>query len=159
MQTHASARAIIERAGGAVVGERLLPLATSDPAPLTEAIERPGPENVLSTFFGANAVAFEREFHRAGVRERCRTLASALGEATLEHVGADAGRDMWSVMAYFEQLPTAQNRTLVQPLPRALPPVRPTAVEALRVRRRNRPLVADARGAHAAGIPPASAAQ
>jgi branched-chain amino acid transport system substrate-binding protein len=111
--THAWARAIIDRAGGKVVGEHLAPLTTTDIAPLLEAIERSRAECVLSTFFGSNAALFEREFHRAGLRDQCLTLAPALDEATLEHVGAEAGHGIWSVMAYFEQLPTAENREFV----------------------------------------------
>jgi urea transport system substrate-binding protein len=77
-------------------------------------MERSGAECVLSTFLGADAAAFERDFYRSGLRQHCRTLAPALDEATLEYIGADAGAGIWSVCGYFEQLPTAENRAFVR---------------------------------------------
>jgi urea transport system substrate-binding protein len=112
--TNACARSIIDRAGGTIVGERLMSPSSKDLAPLIGAIERSGAECVLSTFFGADAAAFEREFYWSGLRERCRTLAPALDEATLEYIGADAGTGIWSVFGYFEQLPTAENRAFLR---------------------------------------------
>jgi branched-chain amino acid transport system substrate-binding protein len=108
------ARPVVARAGGTVVGEQFLPLGSRDFAPAIAAIKQSGADCVLSTFVGADAAAFERQFYKAGMRNRCRTLAPALDEATREHIGAEAGAGIWTVFGYFEQLPTAENRAFVK---------------------------------------------
>ena len=64
---HRCAHRVVEDAGGTVVGERFAPLGTRDFAPVLEAIERSGAELVLSSFVGADEVAFERQFYEAGL--------------------------------------------------------------------------------------------
>jgi branched-chain amino acid transport system substrate-binding protein len=110
---HRCAHRIVHQAGGTVVGERFEPLGTRDFAPVLEAIERSGAELVLSTFVGADEVEFERQFHQAGLRERCRTFAPILDDATREHVGDRAAAGVWTVFGYFEGLPTEANRDLL----------------------------------------------
>jgi urea transport system substrate-binding protein len=110
---NACAREVIADAGGVVVGERLVPLGTRTFEPLIEAVERSGAECVLSTFVGADAAAFERQFYGAGLRARCKTLSPGLDEATREHIGAEAGTGIWAVFGYFEHLPTAENRAFL----------------------------------------------
>jgi branched-chain amino acid transport system substrate-binding protein len=112
--TSQCARQIVEKSGGSVVAERFVPLGTRDFTPLLEDIHRSDAELVLSTFVGADSVAFERQFHAAGLRARCQTLAPALDEATREHIGAGAGEGIWTVFGYFEQMPTAANRAFLQ---------------------------------------------
>lgn len=56
---------------------------------------------MLSTFVGADSAAFERQCFALGVRNRCRTLALAIDESTLERIGD------------FERLPTEANSALV----------------------------------------------
>jgi urea transport system substrate-binding protein len=107
------AREVIAGAGGVVVGERLVPLGTRTFEPLIEAVERSGADCVLSTFVGADAAAFERQFYSAGLRARCKTLSPGLDEATREHIGAEAGAGIWAVFGYFEHLPTAENRAFL----------------------------------------------
>ncbi len=107
--THAAARVAIDRANGTVAGEWYAPLGTRDFSPLLERISRSGAELVVSSLVGADEVAFERQFHAAGLRSRCRTLALALDEATREHVGDDAAAGLWTVFGYFQQLPGAEN--------------------------------------------------
>ena len=107
---HLHARPAVASAGGTVVGESLLPLGTRDFTPLLEDISRAGAEFVLSAFVGADEAEFERQFHDAGLRGTCATLAPALDEATREHIGERAGSGIWTVFGYFAQLPTAANR-------------------------------------------------
>lgn len=110
---HQCAHKVVEQAGGRVVGERFEPLGTRDFAPVLEAIKRSGAELVLSTFVGSDEVAFERQFHAAGLREQCRTLAPILDDATREHVGDRAATGVWTVFGYYEDLPTEANRALL----------------------------------------------
>ncbi|MEV6171898.1 substrate-binding protein [Streptomyces sp. NPDC051954] len=111
--THAAARRILPRSGGQVVGERYAALGTRDFAPLIEAVQASGADIVLSTFVGADAAAFERQCHAMGLREQCVTLAPAMDESTLEHVGADAAPGLYAVSGYFEQLASPDNAVLL----------------------------------------------
>lgn len=107
---HRHARPAVERTGGLIVGERLLPLGTRDFTPLLEEISRAKPELVISTFVGADEAEFERQFHAAGLRETCHTLAPGLDEATREHIGGRAGEGIWTVFGYFAELPGEANK-------------------------------------------------
>lgn len=110
---NAAARRVLPRAGARVVGERYAPLGTSDFTPVIDAVQAAGADIVLSTFVGADAAAFERQCHAMGLRDHCVTLAPAMDESTLEHVGADAAAGLYSVCGYFQQLPTAGNAQLL----------------------------------------------
>lgn len=111
--THAAAHRVLPRHGGRVVGERFAPLGTADFTPIIEAVMTSGADIVLSTFVGADAAAFERQCHAMGLRDRCITLAPAMDESTLAHVGDDAAAGLYAVFGYLEQLPTAGNTTLL----------------------------------------------
>lgn len=102
---HGHARHVLAAHGATVVGERFAPLGTRDFGPLIERIHAAGPDVVLSTFVGADLVAFERQCHATGLRERCRSLALALDEPTRERIGDAAAAGMWGAAGYFEQLP------------------------------------------------------
>jgi urea transport system substrate-binding protein len=96
------------------VGEALAPLGTRDFTPIVDAVLASGADVVLSSFVGADLVAFERQCHAMGVRDRARTLALALDEPTRERIGDAAGAGMWGVSGYFEQLPDAANTAFVR---------------------------------------------
>ncbi|HXV94681.1 MAG TPA: ABC transporter substrate-binding protein, partial [Pseudonocardia sp.] len=106
---HGAARRVLAELGGLVVGEAFAPLGTREFAPLVERVLRSGAEVVLSSFVGADLVAFERRCHAMGVRERSRTLALALDEPTRERIGDAAASGMWGVSGYFESLPGELN--------------------------------------------------
>jgi urea transport system substrate-binding protein len=108
--TNRCARRVIGASRGVVVGERYERLGSRRFDAVLEAIERSGAELVVSTFVGADEVAFEQRCHEAGIRERCQTLALALDENTREHVGSAAGDGLWTVFGYFQQLATRANR-------------------------------------------------
>jgi urea transport system substrate-binding protein len=108
------AEAMVSDAGGSVAGTRMLPLGSRDFEPVIEAVERSGADCVLSTFVGADAAAFERQFYAAGLRKRCKTLSLSLDEATREHIGAHAGAGIWAVFGYFEGLDTPENREFLR---------------------------------------------
>ncbi|MGH8240043.1 MAG: ABC transporter substrate-binding protein, partial [Steroidobacteraceae bacterium] len=112
--TNRRARRAIERHGGQVLGEQYAPLGTRDFTPLLEEIEQRGADLVVSTFVGADEVAFERQFYEAGLRDRCSTIALALDEATNQHIGASAANGLWSAFHYFEHLRTPENAAFLR---------------------------------------------
>lgn len=107
--TNRCAHRVIGRRGGYVVGERYEPLGSRDFASLLESIEGSRAELIVSTFVGADSVAFERQFFEAGLRSHSQTLALALDESTQEHIGATASTGVWSSFGYFQALDTQVN--------------------------------------------------
>lgn len=112
--TNEVARSVIGRFDGQVVGERYERLGSRDFTSLLESIERADPEMVISTFVGGDEVAFEQQFHAAGLRTRCQTLALALDESTRDHIGPEASEGLWSSFGYFEKLQTEANLSFLQ---------------------------------------------
>ncbi|MBB1034915.1 ABC transporter substrate-binding protein [Dietzia sp. CQ4] len=108
---HRAVRKVIERHGGTVVGEAYPLLGTADYRPLVSLIRRSNADLVISTFIGADEVAFEQQMYQAGMRDRVATFAMVLDESTIDYIGADASEGIWSAFSYFHNLDTAENRT------------------------------------------------
>jgi urea transport system substrate-binding protein len=124
---HDAARRILEEQGGTVAGEGFAALGTHDFAPMIARILSSGADVVLSSFVGADLVAFERQCHAMGVRQRCVSLALALDEPTRERIGDAAATGIWGVSGYFEQLDDEGNAAFLRRYRRAFgalaPPV------------------------------------
>ena len=106
---HASARRVVDEQRGSVVGEAFAPLGTRDFTPVVETVLASGADVVLLSVVGADLVAFERQCHAMGLRERARTLALTLDEPTRERIGDVAAAGMRGIAGYFEQLPDTAN--------------------------------------------------
>jgi urea transport system substrate-binding protein len=111
---HATARHVVNEKSGAVVGEAFAPLGSRDFGPLIDRVVAARPDVVLSSFVGADLVAFERQCYARGVRETSRSLALALDEPTRERIGDQACIGMWGVSGYFEQLDVEENRDFLR---------------------------------------------
>ena len=105
----ATARAVIDRMGGTVVGEGYLPLGSQRFEPVLAAIERSGVDHVVSSFVGQDLVRFQRDFAARGLREGIRTFAPLMDDAVVEHLGG-SGAGAWNVLGYFVGLDTSENR-------------------------------------------------
>lgn len=104
-----SATKVIARAGGTAEAQHYLPLGTTDFSTLIESIERSRADLVVSTFIGADEVAFEQQMHAAGIAERAQTVSFVLDESTHEYIGPAASVGLWTVFSYFEALQSAEN--------------------------------------------------
>lgn len=111
---HAAAQRSIARAGGTVAGESLRPLGTGDFSSTIDAIGRSGADLVLSSLVGADEVAFERQCAAAGLRGGTRTVSLVLEEATLAHIGPEAGEGLRTALGYFQDSPVAGNDALLR---------------------------------------------
>ncbi|MGD9527894.1 MAG: ABC transporter substrate-binding protein [Pseudonocardia sp.] len=111
---HGEARRVLGEQAATIVGERFAPLGTGEFGPLIERIERSGADVVLSSFVGADLVAFERQCHAMGLRRKVRTLALTLDEPTRERIGDAAAEGMWGVSGYFTDLPGARNQAFLR---------------------------------------------
>jgi branched-chain amino acid transport system substrate-binding protein len=108
-----SARKVVERAGGAVRNEHYLPLGTTDFGRLIDSIAADGAELVVSTFVGADEVAFQQQMHVAGMGARVRSVSFTLDESTHEYIGPTASAGLWTAFSYFEGMRTAENVAFV----------------------------------------------
>ncbi|MGD9529557.1 MAG: ABC transporter substrate-binding protein, partial [Pseudonocardia sp.] len=111
---HSVARQVLGEQGATIVGEAFAPLGTSEFGPLIERILQSGADVVLSSFVGADLVAFERQCHAMGLRRRARSLALTLDEPTRERIGDAAAAGMWGVSGYFADLPGTRNAEFVR---------------------------------------------
>jgi urea transport system substrate-binding protein len=111
---HAVAKQVLPGLGGRLVGERYAPLGAADFTPVLESIAGSGADLVLSTFVGADAAAFHRQYFEAGLSECCLVLAPALDEATLARIGPRATAGLHSVAGYLQSLETEANTTLLK---------------------------------------------
>ncbi|MBX6768051.1 MAG: substrate-binding protein [Actinomadura rubrobrunea] len=106
---HRAVRRVVERQGGTVLAETYAPLGCTDFTSVISAIDRSGTDIVVSTFVGADEVAFEQQMYEAGMRSRVATLAMVLDESTHAFIGPDASEGLWTAFSYFEVLDTAEN--------------------------------------------------
>lgn len=111
---HRCVRRVVERAGGSIAAEAYVALGSNDFTSVIGSIARSGADLVVSTFVGADEVAFERQMHALGVRSKVQTLALVLDESTHEYIGSAAGDGLWTAFSYFESLNTTENHTFKQ---------------------------------------------
>ncbi len=107
------ARHALPQLGGDVVGERYAAVGARDFAPLIDAIAASGADVILSTIVGSDGAAFERQCHAMGLRERCRTLAPAMDESTLQRVGSPAAEGIYGVSGYYADMASEGNLELM----------------------------------------------
>lgn len=101
------ARRLIAKLGGRIAGEAYEPLGTRDFSRVIEHIDTSSADIVISSFVGADEVAFERQSHDHGLHRP--TLGLALDEVTLEQIGSKASAGLWSAFNYFEDVQTHDN--------------------------------------------------
>jgi branched-chain amino acid transport system substrate-binding protein len=121
----ACARGTVEAEGGRMLGERYVPLSTTDFDEVLESIEETGAELVVNSLVGGDAAAFERQLHAAGLRRQVRSFGALLDEATRDHIGDEAAEGMWSVLGYFMDLPTPENQEFLRRYRAAFGPAAP----------------------------------
>ncbi|MGQ4554594.1 ABC transporter substrate-binding protein [Halobellus sp. GM3] len=110
----ARARAYIEEAGGNVVGEEFVPLSVSDFTSTINRINSEDPDWIMHLLVGNNHQNFFSQMESSGVNiPMGSTLAMAL---TYDHLVLDppAMEDVYSCMAYFEELPSDRNKEFVE---------------------------------------------
>ncbi|WP_134680430.1 transporter substrate-binding protein [Paracoccus ravus] len=90
------AREVITDAGGAVLGERYLPVGETDPTRLIDEIRATRPGFILNNLIGDSQYAFLRAYAALGREdphfrpETCPILSCNLTECELAEIGADA---------------------------------------------------------------------
>lgn len=115
------AREMIVDAGGAVLGERHVPLADADIARIIEEIARKKPDFVVNALIGPSSYAFLAAYRALGDSDadfapgRRPVLSCNLCENEVAHI-APAAEGSLTASAYFQALDTAPNREFLASL-------------------------------------------
>lgn len=99
-----AARRYLAELGGTVCDEIYVPLGTEDFSTVVARVAASGCDGVLMLLVGHDAVAFNREFGRAGLD--CVRFSTLMDENMLLASGADGTRGLFASAAFFESLPT-----------------------------------------------------
>lgn len=123
------ARKLLEDRGGAVLGERYLPLGNVEVDRLVAEIEETRPDFILNNLIGPSSYAFFKAMAALAARNpdfspEVRPVASCdLAECELEHIG-EAGIGHYATAVYFDSLATEANRAFLDRIRRRLGPDR-----------------------------------
>jgi urea transport system substrate-binding protein len=108
-------RALARRAGARVVGDRYVPLGTTDLGPIVEEIGATRPDVVLCNLVGTDSVpAFYRQFRAAGhIADRLPIAATVTTEIDVQAMGAEHAAGHFMTGTYFRTLPNPANERYV----------------------------------------------
>ncbi|MGO8685229.1 MAG: transporter substrate-binding protein [Thermoleophilia bacterium] len=110
---NALVRALVEDAGGRVLGEQYIASCCRDFAVVADAICRHDPDIVFSTVADADSPALFQALYRAGFTGESRLVLSfCFTEAALQSVKAEA-YGVYTCQSYFSSLTTATNHQFV----------------------------------------------
>jgi urea transport system substrate-binding protein len=81
------ARKVIADSKGSLVGETLVPIGTTDFAPILQKIASAKPKFVLLVMLPSDAVAFMRQFHNQGLDTSTISIATLVEQSAIEAMG------------------------------------------------------------------------
>jgi len=111
---HRMAGKLLDEQDATVLGDRLVPLDTEDFDAIIEDIRTTGPDALIVSLIGSDAVIFHRAFARAGLDRSIWRLGLLTEENTLLGVGPDCSRRLLASAAYFANFPSPENRAFVK---------------------------------------------
>ena len=112
--TNKLAKKYIAAAGGNVVGEEYIPFGPANKfESAVTRIKSAKPDLVVITLVGGDNVNFNRTFAEFGLHENISRVASLLEENTLMGIGAESSGNLYSSMAYFANIESAENKAFV----------------------------------------------
>ncbi len=113
-ETNRIARDILTRSGGAVLGERYVPIGDEDIDHLIEEIREKRPDFILNNLIGTSSYAFLAAYRALGMEdpafrpENCPVVSCNLCENETTRLGADAAGH-YTVSSYFRALASEEN--------------------------------------------------
>jgi len=109
------ARAILEKAGGEVVGEEFVPLGHNEFSSLINKIKQAKPDVIFSAVAGDSVVPFYKQFQQYGLSAKEMPIcAIATHEGTVKGIGAAAATGHYSSFDYFQVLDTPESKKFVE---------------------------------------------
>jgi branched-chain amino acid transport system substrate-binding protein len=112
-KTAAAAKALVEKAGGSVVGQEFTPLGTSEFSPILAKIKAAQPDFVLQVLVGSDAVSFVKQMKAAGLNEKTKILAVAVEENSVQAMGESA-EGIFATGEYFQAIDTPENKAFIE---------------------------------------------
>ena len=128
-ETNRIARDVMEAAGGAVAGERYVPLGDTDIGRIIEEIRAKRPAFVLNTLIGPSSHAFLAAYHALGqsdpsfAQDRRPVLSCNLAESELAELG-DVASGQYAIAPYFQSLASSENLRFLETARRFAPGAR-----------------------------------
>jgi ABC-type branched-subunit amino acid transport system substrate-binding protein len=113
-------RALVEKAGGSVMGEEYFPWNTPDFSSLVNRIASAKPAVMYSLLIGSDSVTFLKQFHNFGLKKTTRICTSGVAEKEAAGLG-EAGVGLVSSQSYFMSIDTARNKEFVEGFRRMFP--------------------------------------
>jgi len=110
------ARELINNAGGAVLGERYLPLDETAVERIVADIAEKRPSFILNNLIGPSSYAFLAAMKALGARDRaflpenCPVASCDLQECELDDIAGDAAVGQLCAASYFDSLDSSENR-------------------------------------------------
>jgi urea transport system substrate-binding protein len=105
-------RDMVTASGGAVLGERYLPLGSADVAAVLADIRRLKPDVVLNTINGDSNAAFFKGLRASGLA-RTPLMSFSVTEDEMKAFGGAQLPEHYAVWGYFQSLADAENRRFV----------------------------------------------
>ena len=113
--THLLIKDLLAAQGAKVVGERYLPLGSSEVVELVADILRQRPDMILNTVEGDSTVAFFRELNRVGITpDKIPVLSFSISEVDLAGKDAPPMAGHYAAWNYFQSIQTPQNQAFLQ---------------------------------------------
>lgn len=110
-RTNADTKKYIAENNGTVIGEEYMPFGAANKfEEVVTRIRSAKPDVVVITLVGADNVYFNRTFAGFGLDTDIARLAFLLEENTLQGIGAESSRNLYSCMGYFANDPSPANK-------------------------------------------------
>ncbi len=113
--THLLIKDLLAAQEAKVVGERYLPVGSSEVVELVADILRQRPDMILNTVEGDSTVAFFRELNRVGITpDKIPVLSFSISEVDLAGKDAPPMAGHYAAWNYFQSIQTPQNQVFLQ---------------------------------------------
>ncbi|WP_083796456.1 transporter substrate-binding domain-containing protein [Marinobacter sp. ELB17] len=109
------ARKILKGIGGEVVNEEYVPMGHDSFSSIVSKLRRDKPDVIFCTLVGDSDVAFQREYHNAGLDPKTMPVASLTrSEIEVKAIGGEAAAGHFSSAPYFMGYQSAENKKFVE---------------------------------------------
>ena len=119
-------KALVEKAGGSVVGVEFVPLDVSDFGATIRKIQTAKPNVIMANTVGGNHMAFYRQFAAAGLNRNIRIVSPSFGLGNEQQVlTPEETKGIVVAYSYFESLNHPENKAFVAAYRKAYPDAGP----------------------------------
>jgi len=99
--------------GSELVGDKFVPIGTSDYTSILQDISEVKPDYILLIVLPSDAVAFMTQFHSLGLDANIKVIATLVEESTVEAMG-EASNGLYISVGYHTSLDTPRNKAFLE---------------------------------------------